>query len=409
MYFFYYFPTGLDIRTGRRPVITAFLSVLAVITFVLYRYMPYGQVLNFNNLIFMPLDPRLETSFTHVFLHGGYIHLIGNLIYLVIFGRALEDRFGPGRFFTIFALSAVAGAWAHWLFTTLFAPEFLVYGVIGASGATSGLLGAFLVRLYYARISVAYWVFMPLQGLNRAGRKHVPGILAVAFWLLYQGVYTVMQYGTGAMQVAYGVHIGGFACGGLMAALFGGRTAARAERRLQKARSHFSRANWFAAQGEYINYLEINPGDAEAQEEAARAFLCSDDRKTARDHFTEAVKGYMGSSERGKAEDAFAAAMRSIPGFCLPGKMHLSLAYGMERSLKFNGAMSAYENYIERYPSSGETPFILLRMAGMHEKRFSRRGEAARCYRRIVEEYPDDRWADYARAEIGRFGEAVPA
>ncbi|HSG28776.1 MAG TPA: rhomboid family intramembrane serine protease, partial [Candidatus Krumholzibacterium sp.] len=280
--------------------------------------------------------------------------------------------------------------------------EYLGYGVIGASGATSGLLGAYVVRFYFSRISVAYWIFMPLQGVNRAGRKYVPGLLAVAFWILYQGVYTVMQFGAGYMHVAYSVHLGGFACGALMAVLFGGSLEAKAERRLIRAREHGTKASYFASQGEYINYLDLKPDDYGAHAEAARAFCCTGERGKAKYHFTESIIGLLESSRRGEAEDVFANAMRCVPGFTLPERPHLSLAFGMERSMKFNGAMKAYSGFLRRYPGSPECPLVLLRMAGLHERRFGRPDEAFGCYSELVERFPGDSWAEFARAELSR-------
>ncbi len=402
VYFFYYFPVGLDIKVRKTPVITVFLAAVCVITFLVYRYMPYGSLWNLSNLVFLPARPAIETSLSHVFLHIGYLHLIGNMVYLVLFGKAIEDRLGPGRFFTIFALSGMTGAWTHTWLTSVFSPEYMGYGVIGASGATSGLLGAYLVRFYFTRIRVAYWIFMPLQGVNRAGRSHVPGVLAIAFWFLYQGAYALMQFGAGGVSVAYSVHVGGFACGILLAALFGASSEARAERCVSRAKGHVEKAAWFAAQSEYLNYLCMRPFDGDIHAEAARVFLCGSEKGRARYHYVEAVTNLMKKARRGDAETVFMEAMRSIEGFTLPEHEHLGLACGMERSLKYNGAIKAYENFVSRYAGSQEIPFVLLRMAGIHERRFAKPSSAISCYSAIVEGYPDDAWADFARAELER-------
>jgi membrane associated rhomboid family serine protease len=409
LYFFYYFPTGLDVRTRRSPVITYFLAAMCVILFIFYKYGPVGRVWNLSNLIFLPAAPMLPTSLSYVFLHTGWMHLVGNMVYLVIFGRALEDRYGPGRFFAIFALTAVAGAWVHaWLVAWL-APRFLVYGVIGASGATSGLLGAFMVRFYYARIEVAYWVFMPLQAVNRAGRRFIPAVIAVFCWFAYQGAYAAIQYGMDSAGVAYGVHVGGFGAGVVLALLFGSLPAARAEKRLASARRAFAGSEFFAARADYLDYLDRRPGDGNIHAETARTCLCGGERGLAANHYAEAVSKHLEAGERGEAEKVLSEAMRSIEGFALPEKMHLDLAFGMERAMKYDLSLTAYGNFIERYPFSGDAPFILLRMAGIHERRFDRPDMAARCYERIVRCYPDDSWADFADGEIWRLGRGETA
>ncbi len=404
MYFFYYFPTGLDVRSRRTPVITYFLTAMCVILFILYKYGPVSGAWNLSNLVFLPAAPSLPASLAYVFLHMGWLHLVGNMVYLLIFGRALEDRYGPGRFFAIFALTAVAGAWVHaWLVAWL-APRFLVYGVIGASGATSGLLGAFMVRLYYARIEVAYWIFMPLQAVNRAGRKFIPGVIGVVSWFAYQGAYAAIQYGMDSASVAYGVHVGGFVAGIILALLFGSLPEARAEKRLASARRAFSKSEFFAAQADYLEYLERRPSDAQVHAEAARACLCAGEQNLAKSHYSEAVSGLLGSGERGEAEEVLAEAMRSLKGFTLSERVHLDLAYGMERSMKFDLTLKAYENFALRYPFSADTPFILLRMAGIHERRMECPQRAVECYERIVKYYPEDNWAEYADSELWRLG-----
>jgi membrane associated rhomboid family serine protease len=370
--------------------------------FVLYKYGPMTHAWNLNNLIFLPARPVLPASLSYVFLHTGWMHLIGNMVYLVIFGRALEDRYGPGRFFAIFALTAVAGAWAHAWLLAWFSPRYLVYGLIGASGATSGLLGAFMVRLYFARIQVAYWVFMPLQAVNRAGRRFIPGVIGVVSWFVYQGVYASIQYGMDNASVAYGAHVGGFAAGVFLALLLGSLPEARAEKRLASARRAFARSEFFAAQADYLEYLQRRPADAEVHAETARACLCSGDTNLARFHFSEAVEKMLERGERGQAEEVMSAAMRAIEGFTLDERSHLDLAYGLERSMKFDISLKAYENFALRYPFSPDTAFILLRMAGIHERRMDCPERAVQCYEKIVRHYPDDNWAEYADGEIWR-------
>lgn len=408
MYFFYYIPVGLDIRAGRRAAITYFLSAVFVILFFIYRYRPVGPWWNLFNLTFQPLSPNIFQALTHGFLHGGYFHLAGNLVYLVIFGRGLESRYGPVRFLAVCLGSAVAGAYAHTVLTGLLAPEYLGYGVIGASGMTSGLLGLFMVRFYYSRITLAYWVFLPLQGINRAGRSHLPVICAVLLWALLQCVQAVLQFGIAGVRVAYSVHVGGFAVGILLALILGAPAAARLERHLVKARRYFERADWFASQGEYINYLAGAPSDAEVHAEAARVFMCTLEAWRASFHYREAVKLLVGNGERGRAEKIFVEAVRVVPSFSLPAKLHLDVACGMERALKFNSALDAYRRFLECYPASPEAPFVLLRMAGILERRQSRPAEALGCYQGLVVGYPADSWVDFARSQIDRLGRTNP-
>lgn len=408
MYFFYYFPVGVDVATRRRPWVTWIIGIVCVTLFLLYKYKPYGSWYNLAFLIYQPSAPSLATAVTHVFLHAGWMHLAGNMVYLALFGPPLEARLGPLRYYVVFIVSAMFGAFLHTALTASFAPQYLGYGVVGASGAASGLLGAYLVRLYFSRVRIAWWIFMPLQGVNRTGRSYVPAVIAIVLWFALQGVRAVMQYGAGGAAIAYGEHVGGFLAGAALALAMKTFPEGRAERRLAAARRHFERAEWFGAQAEYIEYLARRPGDGAAHGELARAYICGGDRARARESYGEAIRLAFESGERGRAEDLFAEASRQVPRFTVLERLHLDLACGMERSLKYGAALAAYEQYLWRYPGSPEAPFVLLRMAGIHERRFDRPDEARACYRRLVEEYAEDRWVDYARSRLAAFAEAAP-
>jgi membrane associated rhomboid family serine protease len=406
MYFFYYIPIGLDVGARKRPFVTYFLAISCVILYILYRYKPIGAWWDLTMLVFQPSAPTISTAITHAFLHGGWLHLIGNLVYLIVFGRPLEDRLGSFRFYLVFTAAAVIGAYTHLVLTAFYSPQYLQYGVIGASGATSGILGAYIVRLYFSRVRVGYWIFMPFQGVNRAGRTYVPVVFAILFWFALQGIHTFMQLGTGGMRIAYSVHLGGFAAGILLALGFGALSRARSERHLAAARRRFEAADWFGAQAEYVEYLAIESGDAEAHAGLARALLAAGDRVRSRGSYAAAVRLSTEKGERDAAEAYFEEAARHIPDFALPEPLHMDIACGMERTLKYRSAMSAYERFVWNYPLSKEAPFVLLRMAVILEKRFERPAEALACYARLAGEYASDQWAEYAQGEVVRLRRA---
>lgn len=400
MYFFYYIPVGLDVKRGRKPTVTIFLITVSVIVFLLYRYLPRSAGFHPLNLLFQPSNPNPATALTHAFFHAGWVHLAGNMIYLYIFGRALEDRFGSGRYFMIFSLAAAAGAYTHLALVKLWSPSMINTAVAGASGATSGLLGAFLIRLYFARIRVAYWVFMPLQAVNRAGRKNVPAVIGVIVWFIYQAVYALVQFHAGHVSIAYGVHVGGFACGILTALLLGGAQDASRERHLVRARRYFRGSRWYAAQGQYLDYLNLEPDNPEVHAELARSYICSGQPGDAQEHFIEAVRLHLLRGDRGRAEDLFHQAVKSVRGFRMDEEAYLDLAFGLERSMKFHRAAAAYKHFLDAYPLSGQASFVLLRLAGLYMGRLNDREKALKNYMRIISDFPASEWAEFARMEL---------
>jgi membrane associated rhomboid family serine protease len=148
------------------------------------------------------------TMFTSMFMHGGWLHLIGNMLYLWVFGDNVEDSMGHGRFAVFYLLCGVAAVLAQ----ALPDPSSTI-PMVGASGAISGVLGAYLLLYPHARVLVA----IPLGFLLHTTR--IPAGLVLVLWFGLQLLSSAMaQPGQGG--VAFRAHIGGFIAGMILIPLF---------------------------------------------------------------------------------------------------------------------------------------------------------------------------------------------
>jgi membrane associated rhomboid family serine protease len=148
------------------------------------------------------------TVFTSMFMHGGWMHLIGNMLYLWIFGDNVEDSMGHGRFVVFYLLCGIAAVLAQ----ALPDPASTI-PMIGASGAISGVLGAYLLLYPHARVLVA----IPLGFFLHTMR--IPAGLVLVLWFGLQLLSTAMaQPGQGG--VAFRAHIGGFIAGMILIPVF---------------------------------------------------------------------------------------------------------------------------------------------------------------------------------------------
>jgi len=152
--------------------------------------------------------PPALSIFTSMFLHGGFMHLIGNMLYLWIFGNNIEDAMGHVRFAVFYILSGLAASFAH-LFTNINS----TIPAIGASGAISGVLGAYL--LLYPRAQVL--VLVPLGFFTRL--MYIPAGFVLGFWFILQLLQGTMSGSQGG-GVAWWAHIGGFVAGMALVGLF---------------------------------------------------------------------------------------------------------------------------------------------------------------------------------------------
>lgn len=147
--------------------------------------------------------PPWMTVVTSMFLHGGLMHLLGNMLYLWIFGDNIEDQLGHGRYLAFYLLCGVAAALAQ----ALPDPHSQV-PMVGASGAISGVLGAYALRFPRAHVLV----LVPLGIFSQMVR--LPALLVLGLWFGMQ-LLSEMLAGTGASGagVAFRAHIGGFLAG----------------------------------------------------------------------------------------------------------------------------------------------------------------------------------------------------
>jgi membrane associated rhomboid family serine protease len=162
----------------------------------------------------VPIDLSLESVFTSMFLHGGWMHFLGNMLFLWIFGDNVEDRMGHGRFLVFYLLCGAIAAFAH----VLSEPSSPV-PTIGASGAVAGVMGAYFVLYPHSRILTLLPIIIFWQIIE------VPAVVFLGLWFLLQlfsGVDTMLMAAQGAPAggIAFWAHVAGFAAGVVLVFVF---------------------------------------------------------------------------------------------------------------------------------------------------------------------------------------------
>lgn len=152
--------------------------------------------------------PATMTLFTSMFMHGGLLHLLGNMLYLWIFGNNIEDAMGHGRFVVFYLLCGIGAAMAQ----ALPNPEAQI-PMIGASGAISGVLGAYLLLFPHARVLVA----IPFGFIIHT--VYLPAVLVLGVWFAIQA-FSSLNMNPAEGGVAWYAHLGGFVAGMVLIPLF---------------------------------------------------------------------------------------------------------------------------------------------------------------------------------------------
>jgi len=217
-------PLKDDNPTTNKPLVTYFLIGLCTFVFFIqlgsqsyqtgklfYSYGLIPSVLMGHNQLPMDLYsiPAYLTIFSSMFMHGGFMHLIGNMLYMWIFADNIEDSLGPSKFFIFYILSGVGAAMTQVLMDT-----HSQIPMVGASGAIGGVLGAYLINHPNAKVLV----LIPFGFFSQLIK--IKALYVLGFWF-------ILQFISSGGGVAYAAHIGGFVSGMILILFFNKKTKRR--------------------------------------------------------------------------------------------------------------------------------------------------------------------------------------
>lgn len=239
-------PLRDNIPSRRTPVVVIALIVINVATFLYETRLTHDQLeLFFYRYGFLParvaqlahpepilipsreapaatfrLEPSLprmlRSVLTMMFLHGGWMHLIGNMWYLWIFGDNIEDRLGHLGFLLLYLIGGCAATVAQCAAVLLVTPEQMIIPTLGASGAVAAVLGAYLVTYPFARILTLVFIVFFITWIE------LPALVVLGIWFLTQFLNGTASLGASfaAGGVAWWAHVGGFVAGIVLVHLF---------------------------------------------------------------------------------------------------------------------------------------------------------------------------------------------
>ena len=210
-------PLKDDNPTSGRPTVTYFLIGLCIVVFLIqlgsqsyktgqlfYSYGLIPSVLMGHNQLPMDLYviPAYVTIFSSMFMHGGFMHIIGNMLYMWIFADNIEDDLGPIKFIIFYLLSGIGAAMTQVLVDT-----HSQVPMVGASGAIGGVLGAYLINHPKARVLV----LIPFGFFSQLIK--IKALYVLGFWF-------ILQFISSGGGIAYAAHIGGFVSGMILILFF---------------------------------------------------------------------------------------------------------------------------------------------------------------------------------------------
>jgi len=212
------FPLRALIRLRSFPAVTLALIIINAFVFLFERALsPYGYSIIIHQYALIPAIIHPSALLTSMFLHGGWLHLIGNMWFLWVFGTRVEDALGAFKYLAYYLLCGIIAAFVH-LALNLGSP----IPTIGASGAIAGVMGGFLLLYPRARIHTLIFIVIFVTTIE------VPAVILLVYWFLLQLLSGLSSFGqlsySNTGGIAWFAHVGGFLAGMLLLTLFGGQS-----------------------------------------------------------------------------------------------------------------------------------------------------------------------------------------
>jgi membrane associated rhomboid family serine protease len=406
MYSFYWLPIGTDAKVRAIPWATVSLAVANVVVFAALHSVSGAEAFAYR-LAFKPGDPTIPTAIASLFIHAGPLQLIENMLFLGVFGPPLESRLGPARF----GIAFIGCGWlaqlaqAAWIMKVM--PAMASIPILGASGAISGLMGLFLVRLYFARLRFASISQLLLRGSLKPGRFTLPASVGIGIWFALQ---IFSHVGDAIPETSVVCHLSGFLTGMVFGWGLGLAGEGQVESHLARGGHHAARAEWFAALGEYEAYLAKSPDDPEVVAQVGRIQRVTHQEALAADSFCRAIHLWLKRGENAQACDAFEEMKRLLGAVTLPAEDLLRVARACEDLGRPGAASRAYEAFGRHYPDREGAAVAMLKSAEIEQRTLNNPGRAKYLYdelllrrltpdiERVVREHVERTEAEIARA-----------
>jgi membrane associated rhomboid family serine protease len=378
---------------------------------------------------------RLLVLVGSMFLHGSFDHILGYMLFLWIFGRAVEDALGPRVYLGAYLLCGIAATLLHHIMTQFFAPDSMMIPSFGASGAIAGVMGLFAPRFYRTPVRVFYLLptaligggiafgvlyliaalitgdpiasaFLAFAGVLAGlyffgktwawGAFNAPAAFFLGFYVgwfdLRPAIYSLASGGDVGDGVAHWAHIGGFLFGVMYALLIGAQNEGKQEFMLEDAEKAFNLGDMAGAVSYSQSVLEREPGNPGAYEVLSKAYMKQNSENDALDNFELAIENYLRIGERGKAAACYLMALEKYPRFILQTPTQLAIGNQMAKNYSFKEAAETLVKIPYTFPDASEGEVALLRAAQIYLQYLNQPQTTVQLLQFFLQKYPESQW-----------------
>lgn len=389
-------PVGTNLKLKKIPWATIGLMAANLVVFVhQVRLESQGLSGILEYFLFVPADRYPWQWATAMFFHGSLLHLLGNFLFLWIFGVHVEDKIGRRTYLYLYVVTGIAAHFVHGIMKGLFQPDFLFTPCLGASGAISGIMGVYTYRLYYSKVKLLitpFCFFIPR-------RLQVNAVVILGYWFFQDLLGGLKSLGSSYVGIAFWAHVGGFLMGVLACKLLNyGPEAVRDKNRFV-GETYLERPYGFGKGVEAFEKLLVSEADDPNLHlrlaEAKSRFRATQEAK---EHYEKAIRLLVRKDPQ-RAADVFMEYWGKYLSVLEP-ETQLLLNRQLNRNGYFDFSAKTLEILIRDYRDQdrflGEAFLMLARLYGQKLRAPQR---AANVYEQFLETFPQSPLRDVVQRE----------
>lgn len=374
---FFFLPYGINRRITRFPMVTFAFIAMNVVMYIVLLPLDHNMAIAAAGLI--PSHPSLATIVTSMFMHSGILHLMGNMLFLWLFGPSVEDALGHLEFALFYLGSGFAAAFLHLFMVQAFTPTAADNPYIGASGAVAGILGIFAIRFYKTKI----------EGLGFT----IPAMYGLGIWFIYQFIMGMVSLSNlndpKSGGTAYWAHIGGMLFGMALAYMMKLGKEGSKEYLIDDARARLDQgATWIAAEN-LKAVLEQDPNNAEIHGQLACTYAAQQDMDDSIAHYNKCIELCLSKGDTDKAIERFGEFKQYHQEKCLDLQSAFKLAKCLLDKGSNDAALCLFKGIALHNTGKPEAEISLMKVADLLLNVFSNPSEAVEYYKKFLSVYPD--------------------
>ena len=396
------FTTFRKVRIRNFPLATYSLIAFNVLVYVaITRGDPSSILARFG---LTPSQPTLQTMFASSFLHRDFAHLLGNLLFLWLFGRKVEQAMGAVEFLLLYVGGGFAASVMHVVIASaFFPPEWTKQPPVGASGPIAAVLGVFVIRFSRHKFHI--------------GRAAIPALPLLFGWLLAQIALGVLGLSRASLHlfgtdlqlrdVGYWAHVGGFIFGMAVAQVT--RMAVEGEKEYLRddAQNSLRRGTLLDVVGKYEALLGYDPTDPFAHAELGRSWALLNDREEAVAYYTRSAQLYLKKGLGDEALTRHDEMLRFWSDSAFDPETQYRLACYLEEVGQYDRAVEILGRVFALYPNSAEAEMAMLKTGQIQFNKLNKPGLAAAILAKFVDRYPNSEWRSFAESTVAKARQCV--